>query len=355
MKSVVLLGGEGTRLRPLTYDLPKPMVPICGKPFTEYQIELMKRYGIDEVIFSLCYKWNAFEEYFGDGSRFGVKIRYVVEESPLGTAGAIKNVESFLDDEPFFVFNGDILSDFNLGEIFEFHKDRGSICTIALTPVDNPTIYGVVEKEKDGRITRFTEKPRPEEIRSNMINAGLYVLDKKVLSRMPAGVKISIEREIFPDLLKDGEPMYGYDYYGYWMDIGNPSKYLSANHDVLEGKLNVNIGLLDGIYMAPDVEIGLNVKLKKPLWIGKGVKIEAGCEIVGPAVIGNGCHIGRDTHIVGALLWDNTKIGDRCNLEYCLIGRNCNIGNDVDVGKLAVIGSNNLIDGGRRIKSESRI
>jgi len=321
----------------------------------EYQIDLMRRFGVDEVIFSLCYKWSVFEEYFGDGSRFDIKIRYVVEDSPLGTAGAIKNVEQYLDEESFFVFNGDILSDFNLNEMLEIHRQKESICTIALTPVDNPTIYGVVELDENDRIIKFTEKPSPREIRSNLINAGLYILNPGVLDYMVAGAKMSIEREVFPNLLEGEEQVYGYKYNGYWKDIGNPAKYLAANHDVLEGKLNVNIGLLDGLFIAPDAEIGENVRLKNPLWIGSKVKIGSGSEVIGPAVIDNNCQVGRNVTITQALLWEGSKIAENCNLDHCLVGRNCRISNDVNVGKLAVIGSNNIIESGKTIKAEKRI
>jgi mannose-1-phosphate guanylyltransferase len=355
LKAVILVGGEGTRLRPLTYDIPKPMVPICGKPFVEYQLDLMRRYGVDEVIFSMGYKWNSFDDYFGNGSRFGMKVHYVIEEEPLGTGGAIKNVEDFLDESPFFVFNGDILSNFNLQEIMDIHKAKDAVCTLALTPVDNPTIYGVVEYDDSNRIRRFTEKPRPEEIRSNMINAGLYVMNRSVLDRMERGKNYSVERQIFPELLKEKQPLCCYLYDGYWMDIGNPSKYLTANHDVLLGKLNVNIGMLDGIYIASDVEIGRGTELKKPLWIGSGVNIGKDSKIVGPVIIGSNCHIGENVQINGCLLWENTKVGDRAFLEYCIIGRSTTVGEDVTIGKLAVVGSNTQVEPKSSIKAEAKV
>jgi mannose-1-phosphate guanylyltransferase len=355
LKAVILVGGEGTRLRPLTYDIPKPMVPICGKPFVEYQLDLMKRYGVDEVIFSLGYKPDSFDNHFGDGSRIGMKIHYVVEDEPLGTGGAIKNVEDYLDDEAFFVFNGDILSDFNLKEIMDIHTENKAACTLALTPVDNPTIYGVVEYDDNNCIRKFTEKPKPEEIRSNMINAGLYVMNRSVLNRMERGVNYSIERQIFPALLKEKEPMYCYLYDGYWMDIGNPSKYLTANHDVLLGKLNVNIGMLDGIYIASDVDIGKGTELKKPLWIGSGVKIGQNSKITGPAIIGSNCEIGENVQLIGCLLWDNIKIGNRAVMEYCIVGRSTVVGEDVTVGKLAVVGSNTSVKPKSSIKAEAKV
>jgi NDP-sugar pyrophosphorylase family protein len=355
LKAVILVGGEGTRLRPLTYDIPKPMVPICGKPFVEYQLDLMRRYGVEEVIFSLGYKWNSFDDYFGDGSRFGLKINYVIEDEPLGTGGAIKNVEDYLDEKPFYVFNGDILSDFNLKEIMDLHLEKNSCCTLALTPVDNPTIYGVVEYDNRLCIRKFTEKPKPEEIRSNMINAGLYVMNRRVLDRMEQGKNYSIERQIFPALLIENQPLYCYLYDGYWMDIGNPSKYLTANHDVLQGKLNVNIGVLDGIYIAPDVEIAKGTEMKKPLWIGNGVKIGRNSKLVGPAIIDNKCELGENVHVNGCLLWENVKVGNRASMEYCIIGRDSTIGEDVNIGKMAVVGSNTQVEPFSSVKAEAKV
>ncbi|MCE1245404.1 MAG: NDP-sugar synthase [Firmicutes bacterium] len=355
MKAVVLVGGEGTRLRPLTYDLPKPMVPICGKPFMQYQLELMKDHGIDEVIFSLGYKSSAFEEYFGDGAGFGMKIHYIVEDSPLGTAGAIKNVEHLLDDSSFLVFNGDILSRMNLTEIMNFHKEKKSACTIVLTPVDDPTMYGVVELDSNSGIVNFTEKPKKEEVRSNLINAGLYILEPGILKRMEPARKYSIEREIFPAMLADKEPMFGYSYSGYWMDIGTPFKYLSSNHDTLTGKMPVDLNHREGIVYGKNTDISTNAVLTAPLWIGDNVIIKSGAKIEGPAVIDRGCIIGEKTKISGALLWEKTKTGNGCILDSCLIGRDCNLGDNVKIGKLAVIGSCNIIEKDRIIEAETCI
>jgi len=355
LKAVILVGGEGTRLRPLTYDLPKPMVPICGKPFAQYQLELIKKHGINEVIFSLGYKWDSFEDYFKEGSDMGMKIHYVVEDSPLGTAGAIKNVEDYIDDDAFLVFNGDILSEMDLTDIIKFHRQKKSKSTIVLTPVDNPCIYGVVELDENQRIERFTEKPKPEEVRSNQINAGLYVLEPEILNRMERGINYSIERQIFPAMLEEGESMYGYKYPDYWMDIGNPFKYLSANQDLLLGKMKYNPGLINGIHKGKNVEIDDGAILKKPLWIGDDVKIKDGVVIIGPAVINRGCEIGEGTTVNKALLWENTKIGNGCDLDSCLIGRKCKIGDGVTIDKLAVIGTGITIEDGDTVEEGGKV
>jgi NDP-sugar pyrophosphorylase family protein len=331
------------------------MVPICGKPFMQYQLELMKNHGIDEVIFSLGYKWSSFEEYFGNGSDLGMKIHYIVEESPLGTAGAIKNVQHLINGSSFLVFNGDILSEMNLTDIINFHKNKKSACTIVLTPVEDPTIYGVVELDGENRIEDFTEKPKPEEVRSNLINAGLYVLEPEIFKRMEPNKKYSIEREIFPAMLGDNEPLFGYSYSGYWMDIGTPFKYLSSNYDMLNGKMSVDLSMKNGIRTGKNTKIGNNVKMSQPLWIGDNVEIKDGVELQGPAVIGDGCVIGENSRILGALLWEKTKTGTGCLLDSCIIGRNCNLGDGVTIGKLAVIGSCNIIEKDTIIEPETSI
>jgi len=284
-----------------------------------------------------------------------MKIHYVVEDRPLGTAGAIKNVEDYLEDETFLVFNGDILSNMDLTDIINFHRDKKSDCTIVLTPVDNPMIYGVVELDHNKKIMKFTEKPKAEDVRSNLINAGLYVLEPEVLERMEKGKKYSIERQIFPVMLEDDKHLYGYNYGEYWMDIGTPFKYLSANQDLILKKMDVNIGLVDGIYKGANVEIDKRASLEPPLWIGEDVAIAEGAMIKGPAVIHRGCEIGVGSTVEGALMWENTRLGDGARLESCLVGRNSRIGDGAKIGKLAVVGSNEVVDDGFVMEPESRM
>ena len=235
MKAVILAGGEGTRLRPLTLQVPKPVVPIANVPFLGYQLNLLHRHGISEAILSLGYRPDKIEAVLGDGSRFRTRLRYVVERSPLGTAGAFKNAEPLLDG-PAVVFNGDILCDFDLTEMLRSHRRRSAVATLALTRVDNPSAYGLVETGEDGRITRFLEKPGLDQVTCNTINAGLYVLEPEVLKTIPVGVNTSFERAVFPGLLASGQAVYAYISPGYWMDIGTPQKYLQAHRDILQGR-----------------------------------------------------------------------------------------------------------------------
>ena len=355
MQAVILVGGRGTRLCPLTLEIPKPMVPICDKPFTEYQLELLLRHGVTRVVFSLGYKWKKFEDYFKEGNRLGMHLDYVVEDTPLGTGGAIKNVEDYLEGETFLVLNGDILSDFNVGEILEYHKSKKAGCTIALTPVEDPTMYGVVEMDRQGKVLAFTEKPAPDEVRSNQINAGLYVMEPKVLELMERDRAYSIEREIFPQMLSNGTPIYGFSYGGYWMDIGTPLKYLKANFDVLRKEIAPPKNLVEGCHYGERVVIDPGARLSPPLWIGRNTIIEKGCVIEGPCVLGKGCHIGEGSILKNTLMWDNCKVGNRCRLDGCLLGSGCMVGDDSSVGFRAVVGSGQKIEPGNSIAPGEKV
>src|SRR6476469_4603433 len=236
MKAILLAGGKGTRLRPLTIHTPKPIVPIFNRPFLHYQIDLLKQVPeIDDVILSLKYQPRRIEEIFGDGSDVGIKIRYVVEPAPLGTAGAVKYAGDKLT-ESVVVFNGDVLTQIDLAAVIRLHRERKAKATIVLTPVANPSAYGLVETDAQGNIRRFLEKPKPEEITTNKINAGIYVLEPDTFDRIPDGVPWSIERKYFPSLIERGETFLAFDYQGYWIDIGTPQKYLQVHHDILTGR-----------------------------------------------------------------------------------------------------------------------
>ncbi|MGH9800909.1 MAG: nucleotidyltransferase family protein, partial [Blastocatellia bacterium] len=236
MQALILAGGEGTRLRPLTIYTPKPVVPIVNRPFLFYQIDLLKRAGIKEITLSLSYKPDKISDIFGDGEDYGVKIYYAVEASPLGTAGAYKNAEEHLSQTA-VVFNGDVLTGINIAEVIAYHRERKAAATIVLTPVENPSAYGLVETESDGRVRRFLEKPKPEEITCNTINAGIYVLEPHILKYIPKDEKFSFEYQLFPALLRNNEPFYAYTMSDYWLDIGTPQRYLQANDDMLNGRI----------------------------------------------------------------------------------------------------------------------
>ncbi|MBM3183647.1 MAG: NDP-sugar synthase, partial [Chloroflexi bacterium] len=235
MKAIILVGGEGTRLRPLTYSTVKAMVPVLNKPFIEHVIRYLNKHDIHDIVLAMGYKPDSIMGYFGDAHGLGARLVYSMEESPLGTAGAVKNAEKHIDDT-FFVLNGDIFTDIDLTDMLKFHRQKKSKLTIALTPVDDPTHFGVVETDADHRIIRFVEKPSKEEVTTNRINAGVYILEPEILQRIPQATFCMFERQVFPALVAEDEPAFGYHTDAYWIDTGTPAKYLQLTRDLMYGK-----------------------------------------------------------------------------------------------------------------------
>jgi len=329
VKALFLAGGLGTRLRPITNDLPKPMVPIMGKPLLERNIEKLKSYGIDEVVLSTCYKPHKIDKYFGDGKKFGVKISYITEDKPLGTAGAIKNAEELLSDT-FLVFNADILSDIDIANMIRFHKEKGALATIAVTKVDNPSAYGVIEHDDDNFITAFKEKPQPHESKSNLINAGVYIFEKELLNHIPRGRAVSIERETYPLLLEKGYKMAVYNKCGYWLDLGTPGKYLKVHKDILKGL--VPIGNYDfgqnRTYISKSAKIDRSAKIRGPVYIGENVVIGPSA-VIGPnAVLFDDAVVGMGAKVVDSVVWDNVNVERGATVVNSVIMSNCRVDED---------------------------
>src|SRR6187431_292087 len=289
MKAILLAGGKGTRLRPLTIHTPKPIVPIFNRPFLHYQIDLLKQVPeIDEVILSLNYQPRRIEEIFGDGSDAGISIRYVVEPAPLGTAGAVRYAGDNLT-ESVVVFNGDVLTQIDLAAVLQLHRERQAKATIVLTPVENPTAYGLVETDAAGNVTRFLEKPNPDEITTNNINAGIYVLEPDTFDRIPKDVSWSIERSYFPSLIERGETFVAYVYDGYWIDIGTPAKYRQVHHDIMDGRYQAPpfAGAARATaWVSPDAKVDEGVELQGPCFVDEGVVLKAGARVLPYSVIG---------------------------------------------------------------------
>lgn len=352
MKAIILVGGEGLRLRPLTCNLPKPMVPVVNKPFLEHMIENIKRHHINEIILAICYLPNRIQSYFGDGSDFGVKLSYAVEQTPLGTGGAVKNAEKFLDDT-FLVFNGDIFTDLDLTEMIRFHKAHKARATIALTPVEDPTAYGVVEIDSQNRVRGFTEKPSPERVTSNLINAGTYVLEPEVTELIPPGIYCMLERGLFPDLVKRNIPFYGYRSHAYWIDTGKPADYLKLHHDILMGKAFSRMPgkpIADDIWLEEGCNIDSSVKLVGPLVIGRGCIIEQDVKISGPSVLGSECYIGQGSTIDEAVLWQNVKLGKNVTIRNSVVGNNSSIGDNTWVTEGSIISNDVVIGKGNKLE-----
>jgi mannose-1-phosphate guanylyltransferase/phosphomannomutase len=357
MKAVVMAGGEGTRLRPLTSNQPKPMVSIVGKPCMEHIIELARDHGFEDVIVTVAFLPQAIRSYFGDGGSLGVNMEYSVEESPLGTAGSVRLASGRLD-ETFLVISGDALCDFDLTKLVEFHRQRGAAATIALKRVENPLEFGIVVTDSEGRVERFLEKPSWSQVFSDTINTGVYVLEPEVLKHVPTDRPYDFSKELFPLLLEMGRPMYGYVTDGYWQDIGNLAQYRQANFDALDGRVKLDVP---------------GVRLRGKVWLGEGVEIDDFDRIEAPAFVGNYCRIATDATVgpysvlsasvtlrdrartVGSVIDAATHVGRSSLIENAIVGRSCDIRShvriheDVAIGDEVTIGAESVVMPGVRI------
>jgi NDP-sugar pyrophosphorylase family protein len=341
MKAILLAGGKGTRLRPLTIHTPKPIVPIFDRAFLHYQIDLLKQVPeIDEVILSLNYQPRRIEEIFGDGSGTGVRIRYVVEPAPLGTGGAIRYASQGVTDT-IVVFNGDVMTSVDVNRVVQLHRERAAKATIVLTPVENPTAYGLVETHDDGSVKRFLEKPKADEITCDTINAGIYVLEPETFDRIPKDVAYSIERGYFPSLVERNEPFFAYVDRGYWIDIGTPEKYVQVHRDMFDGKfVGGSFATFERTQpiVAADARVEPGARLETPCFIDSGAQIKANA-VIGPySVIGRGVVVEEHAEVTSSIVWPNTRIGEHAVVERAIIGRNCHIGRNCSVRSEVVLG-----------------
>jgi mannose-1-phosphate guanylyltransferase len=360
MKAVILVGGEGTRLRPLTFNTTKAMVPVLNKPFLEHLLGYLKGYGITDIILAMSYLPHHIKDYFGNGVKTGVRLSYLIEEEALGTAGAVKNAEKYLD-ETFLMLNGDIITDLDITAVIDFHRESQAVATIAVIPVDDPTAYGLIETDATGRITRFLEKPRREQVTTNMINAGIYVLEPDILAQIPPGKMVSMERETFQQLLAQGEPVYAYSSTAYWLDMGTPEKYLRLNHDLLLGKAPSLFNATGGVQIGGGGRIDPSAEIEAPVLIGEGCVIGRGVKLKGPAVLGPQCEIGEGASIEGAVLWNNARVSQKAVLRHCIAASHCQILEESQIldncvlGDKVVVGKNNKLAQGTRIRPNKRI
>lgn len=320
LQAVLLIGGFGTRLRPLTDRLPKSMVPVLNQPAIEYTLAYLKQYGVRDIILTLNYLPDIIRDTLGDGERYGVNLVYCMEEEPLGTAGAVKNTEAHLSGETFIVLNGDIFTDLDLKAMLRVHKATGAKATIALHQVEDPSAFGVVETDESGRVGAFIEKPKREEATSNWINAGTYILEPEVLRYVPAGVKYMFEDGLFPALLSEGGPVYSYRDAGYWLDMGRPETYYQLNADLLAGRY-VNPAVPDrrGVRCAPGVTVPATAKLTGDVVIGERCRIGESVTVSGPCIIGSGCRLGEEAQVTDGILWENVSIGDGARVDHSIL------------------------------------
>jgi NDP-sugar pyrophosphorylase family protein len=336
MQAVILAGGKGTRLRPLTIHTPKPIVPIVNRPFLFYQLDLLNEPGIKNVILCLSYQPRKIEEIFSDGSSLGMQINYLVEASPLGTAGAFKNAQDQIKGTT-VVFNGDILTDVDLKKAIDQHRTTKAIATIVITPVEQPVGYGVVEAAEDGRVQRFVEKPQLEEVRSNTINAGIYILEPEVLPYIPEERSFSFEYDFFPTLLEKGEAFYAYTSIGYWLDIGTPEGYWQGNMDVLNGRLKVH----QPSTPPRGEKFDSTTQIDNRSYLDPSCIIKANAQIRN-SVIGPNCFIEEKVVIEDSVIWSATRVGAEAQVRGCVIGKSCHVGRSATlIG--AVLGDKSVV------------
>ena len=352
-QAVILAGGQGTRLRPLTLARAKPVVPLLNRPFLAHQLALLRDHGVSDAILACSYRVDDVRAALGDGADLGVTLRYVVEQEPLGTGGGVANA-SDLASGTVFVLNGDILTDADLSAMRRFHEECRSRATIFLVPVADPRQYGLVETDADGRLRAFREKPTAdEEITSNTINAGIYLLDAALLKRIPRDRPVSIEREFFPALIADGIRCFGWHAPAYWRDIGSPAAYREAQMDLLEGRARMLLPppgeRRDGSWIAGGGTAAADARLLAPAVVGPRVALAPRCQVGPLAVIGEGSTIGPDARVEGAVLWERVEVGPGATLRDCVIGA------DVKIGAYARVGAGVALESGAVIPERTTL
>jgi mannose-1-phosphate guanylyltransferase/phosphomannomutase len=347
LKAVVMAGGEGTRLRPMTANQPKPMLPVANRPIMEHVLRLLKRHGFDETIVTVQFLAALVRNYFGDGEEFGMSLQYATEEIPLGTAGSVRNAEDALRDEPFLVISGDALTDMDLTAMVKFHKEKGALLTVGLARVPNPLEFGIVITQEDGRIQRFLEKPTWGQVFSDTVNTGLYVMEPEVLAEVPPGEMVDWSGDIFPNLLKRGAPLFGYVSDRYWEDVGTHESYMKAQADVLDRRVQTDIAGFEvspGVWVAEGAEVDPDAVLTGPLCIGDYAKIEAGAHLREYTVIGSNVVVKEGAFVHRAVVHNNVYIGQGVTLRGCVIGKNTDVMRLARIEEGAIVGDECVIE-----------
>jgi len=353
VQALILAGGEGTRLRPLTSTVPKPVVPLVDRPFIAFMLEWLGRHGVDDVVMSCGFLASGVRNVLGDGERYGMRIRYVEEPRPLGTGGALKFAESLLD-ERFLMLNGDVLTDIDLTAQMAQHSETGAVGTLALYPVEDPSAYGLVRLHDDRQVKEFVEKPSPDQIDTNTISAGAYVLERSVLDLLEADRPASIERDVFPKLVGNG--LYGHVAGGYWKDIGTPERYLEGTFDILEGTVATAVSERLGVDLQHVAEGVENAgRIIGPALIESGVRIAADARIGGRVVLEDGVSIGARTIVDRAVVMQGTEIGEDCVIRGCIVAGGVRIGDRCHVEGLAVLGEGVTVGDDNVITNHARI
>jgi mannose-1-phosphate guanylyltransferase / phosphomannomutase len=342
-----MAGGEGTRLRPMTANQPKPMLPVVNRPIMEHVLRLLRKHGLTETVVTVQFLASMVRNYFGDGEDFGMSLQYATEETPLGTAGSVKNAEDALRDEPFLVISGDALTDIDLSDLIRYHKDNQALVTVALARVPDPLEFGIVIVDDDGRIQRFLEKPTWGQVFSDTVNTGIYVMQPEVLAKVPAGEVVDWSADVFPELLAAGAPLYGWIADGYWEDIGSHESYLKAQADVLSGKVSVEIDGFEvspGVWIAEGAEVDPEAILHGPLCIGDYAKIEAGAQLREYTVVGTNVIVKEGAFLHRAVVHNNVYVGRGVTLRGCVVGKNTDVMSLARIEEGAVVGDECVIE-----------
>ena len=353
MQAVILVGGEGTRLRPLTVTVPKPVVPLVDRPFIVFMLEWLRRHGVDDVILSCGFLATSVRNVLGDGSRFGMRLRFVEEPEPRGTAGALKYAEDLLDDR-FLMLNGDVLTDIDLTEQIGQHERTAAVGTLALVPVPDPSAYGLVRLEEDRAVREFVEKPPADQIDTNLISAGAYVLERSVLDLVPPDKPVSIEREVWPRLVGNG--LYGFPAAAYWLDIGTPQRYLQGTFDIIEGNVaTAVVERLGNDFLAVSEDAEIAGRVVPPAVVERGVRIAPGAHVGSLVVLGDGVAVGGGTTVERSVVLQGAELGEECVLRDCIVGPGVRIGDRTQVtggavlGEGVTIGAENVVTRGARV------
>lgn len=355
MQAVILVGGEGTRLRPLTSTVPKTVVPLVDRPLIVYMLEWLRGHGVDDVIMSCGFLATGVREVLGDGSQLGIRLRFVQEPEPRGTAGALKYAEDLLD-ERFLMLNGDVLTDLDLGAQIAQHEATGAVGTLALVPVSDPSSYGLVSLREDRSVEEFLEKPSPDEpVTTNLISAGAYVLERSVLDLIAPGVKVSIEREVWPALVDNG--LYGFaDGGAYWIDIGTPARYLQVTFDILEGNVRTDVGArLGETFVDIDASATVDGRVVPPAVVQRDARIAEGAHVGSLAVIAEGVSVGAGSIVERSVVLRGARVGENCVLRDCIvcpgavIGDRTQIVDGAMIGENVKIGADNVVSCGARV------
>lgn len=349
MNALILLGGLGTRLRPLTLARPKPLLPVLNRPLIAYQIDLLKKFGVRKVILGLGHKASHFRRHLGTGKAWGVRFVYSLEDQPLGTGGAIRHALPHLNG-PAFILNGDVLSDFDLGKLAAHHQRKKADATLALVEVSDPSAFGLVETDGKGRIRRFLEKPSVDAISSRTVNAGCYLFEPKVIDRIPVGKSVSVEREIFPALLSEGFHLESFLHTGYWSDIGTLRSYWRTHQDLHEaGRWPTGLSLRGGLLLSPRVRVDKSVRVRGTVLIGSKTWVGPSVTFEGSVTLGEGVRIEEGAHIEDSVILEGARIGPRSQVERSVVGAGAIIKSDCRIGPDQVLGD------GARLPAYSQI